>query len=96
MRYVTLITFILITFGTTNALATTYYVKANGNNSADGKSHATAWRTIAKVNSFSFKSGDDVYFLAGNTWSNTVLKIDWDGTSSNRVIIGSYYINNGS
>ena len=72
-----------------------YFVKPNGNDDADGKSHATAWKTTNKVNNFHFKQGDDVYFLAGGTWTKQILKVDWSGTADNRVIIGAYHIKHG-
>lgn len=77
------------------ATAATYYVKPDGNNNADGKSHASAWKTTGKVNSFAFKTGDDVYFLAGGSWKLQQLKINWSGTANNRAIVGAYYMNAG-
>jgi len=93
MRHL-LIAAILI-FTSTNLFATTYYVKTNGNDAADGLSHATAWKTIKKVNSFSFETGDDVYFLSGLKWQMEALTVDWNGTAANRTIVGSYFMKNG-
>lgn len=45
---------------------TSYYVSADGDDSADGKSPETAWKTIAKVDSVKFKVGDAVYFRRGD------------------------------
>ncbi|RJP78011.1 MAG: hypothetical protein C4522_13925 [Desulfobacteraceae bacterium] len=42
------ISIILISIG--HAFATTYFVKPNGDDSKDGKSDSTAWRTISKAN----------------------------------------------
>jgi parallel beta-helix repeat protein len=75
----------------TNIFAQSYYVKADGNDSLDGLSDVTAWKTISKVNSFSFSIGDDVYFKCGSRWIQERLNIDWSGTSANRAIIGAYY-----
>jgi parallel beta-helix repeat protein len=86
----------MLSFIGNNVIANTFYVKPNGNNGADGKSHATAWKTIAKVNSYIFQEEDDVYFLAGGSWNLEKLVIDWNGTNSNRTIIGAYYMNNGN
>ncbi len=47
---------------------TKYYVSADGNDSNDGKSPATAWKTIAKVASKRFSSGDAVLFRRGDTF----------------------------
>lgn len=78
----------------TNSYAQTYYVKKNGNDGLDGLSDATAWKSISKVNNYSFNTGDDVYFKCGDTWTvsgDNVLRIDWSGTSSNHAVIGAYY-----
>ena len=46
----------------------TYYVSNNGNDSADGKTTATAWKTLSRVNSASLKEGDAVLFERGGLW----------------------------
>jgi len=79
-----------------NAFAATYYVKPDGNDNFDGRSDAKAWKTMRKVNGFSFSTGDDVYFKCGHTWTGTVLTVKWSGTSGNRVTIGAYYMDNGN
>jgi hypothetical protein len=38
--------------------AATYYVRNGGNDSADGRSHETAWASLSRVNSFTFAAGD--------------------------------------
>jgi hypothetical protein len=41
--------------------AATYYVDAvNGRDSNSGTSVSSPWKTIAKVNSFTFKAGDNI------------------------------------
>ena len=79
-----------------NAFAATYYVKPNGNNTLDGRSDATAWKTIDKVNRYSFATGDDVYFKCGGTWVGTNLFVDWSGSDNDRVTIGAYYMDGAS
>ncbi len=72
--------------------AVNYYVDATGGNDTNnGQSDATAWRTISKVNNYSFQTGDDVYFKCGETWEEQALFVDWSGTEDNRVVIGAYY-----
>jgi parallel beta-helix repeat protein len=72
--------------------AATYYVSPNGNDANPGTSDAQAWKTIAKVNSFKFAAGDDVYFKCGGTWSGTALQPNVQGASdTNRTVIGAYY-----
>ena len=41
----------------TSVEAATYYVRNGGDDSADGKSHATAWASLSKVNNYSFAAG---------------------------------------
>jgi hypothetical protein len=75
----------------TSAEAATYYVRSGGNDSADGKSHATAWASLSKVNSYSFAAGDRVLLHEGDRWVGTV-KVDWPGTTSERSVLGAYYL----
>ena len=74
-----------------SASATDYFVKNGGSDSADGLSDTNAWETLAKVNGFSFNTGDDVYFKCGDEWALQTLTVDWSGTSENKVVIGAYY-----
>lgn len=77
------------------ASAETYYVRNGGDDNADGRSHATAWATIGKVNGRSLKAGDHVLFHAGDVFKDGVLSITSSGTSSDRIVIGAYYVENG-
>lgn len=77
------------------ASAETYYVRNGGDDSADGRSHETAWATIAKVNSRSLKAGDEVLFHAGDVFKDGVLTIKSSGTKSARIVIGAYYVESG-
>ncbi len=48
---------------------TKYYVSAEtGNDSNDGKSPETAWKTITKLNNVSLKKGDGVFFKRGDIY----------------------------
>ncbi len=96
MQHITLVALLLISISSTSVFAKTYYVKNDGNDNANGTSDATAWKTINKVNAFKFATGDDVYFKADHQWKRQELIIDWAGTSANRAIIGSYYMQNGT
>ncbi len=45
-----------------------YYVSASGNDSNDGKTPETAWRSIAKVNSMRLAPGSGVFFKRGDSF----------------------------
>ena len=74
-----------------SAEAATYYVRTGGNDSADGRSHATAWASLNKVNGYSFAAGDRVLFHEGDRWVGQ-LTVDWAGTASQRAVVGAYYL----
>ena len=69
--------------------ATNYYVKNDGNDAADGLSDATAWKTLAKVNSSKFQPGDNIYFKRGDVWDSYVW-IKTSGTAEAPITIGAY------
>lgn len=70
-----------------------YYVRSDGDDSNDGLSDATAWRTVAKVNRSVNTVGADVYFKSGSVLQGEALVVDWSGTAQDRAVIGSYYLN---
>jgi hypothetical protein len=70
--------------------ATTYYVDpTGGNDSNNGTSTGTAWRTLGKVNGFAFAPGDVVLFKKGGTWSGQLL-ISRAGTASAVITFPSF------
>jgi hypothetical protein len=71
--------------------AATYYVRNGGNDSADGRSHTTAWASLNKVNSYVFAAGDAVLLHEGHRFVGQVT-VDWAGTSSTRSMLGAYYL----
>ena len=50
---------------------TAYYVSNRGSDENDGKTPATAWATVDKVNNASLNSGDAVFFERGGIWRGT-------------------------
>src|SRR5687768_10696816 len=74
-----------------SAEAAIYYVRNGGSDSADGRSHGTAWASLSKVNGYSFAAGDRVLFHEGHRWVGE-LTVDWAGTSSERAVVGAYYL----
>jgi parallel beta-helix repeat protein len=71
------------------ANATIYYVANSGNNSNNGTSTGTPWKTISKVNSISFIAGDIILFNRGDIWNET-LTVSASGTTSNVITFGAY------
>jgi parallel beta-helix repeat protein len=71
--------------------AATYYVRNGGNDSADGRTHATAWASLNKVNSYAFAAGDSVLLQEGSRFVGQ-LRVDWAGTATQRAVVGAYYL----
>lgn len=55
-------------FCTNAAMATNYYVSTSGNDSSDGQSISTAWKTINKVNQGNYNDGDIILFKRGEVF----------------------------
>ncbi len=73
------------------AEARNYYVSAAGSNTADGLTPATAWQTIARVNSAfsSIIAGDTIFFRRGDTFYGTLL-VGKSGTSTAPIVFSAY------
>jgi len=71
-----------------------YYVSNNGDNSKDGLSPGSSWRTIGKVtselNGGVISQSDDVYFNRGDTFTDAELLLRQGGTSGDWMTIGAY------
>lgn len=65
-----------------------YYVSSSGNDNNSGKSSNKPWRTLAKVNKFSFQPGDIVSLKCGDTWREQLLPKS--GNSRGQVSYTSY------
>lgn len=70
--------------------ATTYYVDAaRGSDSATGRSPATAWRSLDRVNATTFVPGDRVLLRAGRSWQGQL----WpkgSGRAGRPIVVGRY------
>lgn len=66
-----------------------YYISPSGNDSNDGSSPATAWKTIAKVNSQEFLPGDKILFESGKTWHGQLFP-KGSGVPNNPIVLSSY------
>lgn len=51
---------------------TAYYVSADGDDKADGKTPQTAWKTLKKVSSADLQAGDGVFFNRGDVFRGYV------------------------
>ncbi len=56
-----------------NVTGTKYYVSANGDDSRDGKTPETAWKTLEKVNRTELSAGDGVFFRRGDIFRGQLL-----------------------
>ncbi len=74
---------------TPTGTGTTYYVDPAGNDSNNGTSSSTPWKSIAKVNGTTFQPGDKILFKRGGAWSGT-LSPKGAGTDSAQNTLGSY------
>ena len=67
-----------------------YYVDAVGGNDAnDGRSAATAWRTLAKVSATRFQAGDSVLLKAGSVWTGQ-LALQGSGVKGTPIVVDMY------
>lgn len=68
----------------------TYYLDcAAGNDSAAGTAQGSAWRTLGRVNTVTFKPGDAILLRAGTTCAG-VLAPQGSGSEGRPVVAGSY------
>jgi|GEM_PF-863860 len=76
------------------ANATNYYVSATGNDANNGTSTATPWKTISKVNAFTFAANDSILFKRGDVFFGSIvvsrnnLNFSAYGTGARPVISG--------
>lgn len=83
-----------------DAAGTVYYVdSAAGNDTANGTSTSTAWKTLTKVNATTFQPGDQILFKSGGVWNGQLwpkgsgsaglpIKIDKYGGTARPIING--------
>jgi hypothetical protein len=80
---------VIIVVPITSASAATYYINNNGNDSNNGTSTSSPWKTIDKINNWTFLPGDQILFQGGQTFYGNVT-IDESGSSGNLIKISSY------
>ena len=68
--------------------AATYYVsQSSGDDVGDGKSPATAWKTLARASEATYAPGDKILLKCGDTWGNDTLRPKGSGTPDNPITI---------
>jgi len=82
---------ITFTIARSLAFAATYYVSPTGNDSNNGTSQGTSWRSIARVQQleYNFQPGDQVLFQRGGFYPGQ-LNIGASGTAAQPIVIGAY------
>lgn len=75
----------------TGAAGAVYYVSTDGDDAAAGTTPDAAWRSIEKINHYSFEPGSRVVFAGGQTFTGQLrLSRDDVGTPARPIVIGSY------
>jgi len=65
-----------------SSASTTYYVSSSGgNDSNDGLSPDTAFKSVGKVNGLALQPGDRVLFKCGDTWRAEILTVSRSGAA---------------
>jgi hypothetical protein len=77
--------------GTTTPVPVGYYISNSGDDTKDGRTPATAWRTITKLNNSwaIINPGDNIFFERGGTFTGTITPTK-SGTATSRITIGAY------
>jgi len=77
----------------TNLFPQTYYVSSSsGSDNNNGLSESSPWKSIKKVNSKTFKPGDNILFKKGDIWIGEQLVIDKSGNAGNTITYSAYGI----
>ena len=72
-------------------MSTTYYVSPSGNDSNNGTSINSPWKSIGKVDASNFKLGDTILFKGGQTYGGTIRFSPGDGGSDGGYVeVASY------
>ncbi len=80
---------LLFLLSCTTVSATDYYISSSGNDLNNGLSISTSWKTIAKVNSYTFLPGDNILFNRGDTFYGTITILK-SGSAGSPIVIGAY------
>ncbi len=84
-----LLSFVFFIFLSFTVNATVYYVSTSGSDSNSGTSTDKPWKSLSKVNGFSFKPGDQILFKRGEEWSGSIT-VKQGGASGSPITYGAY------
>jgi hypothetical protein len=70
--------------------AADYHLSPAGNDALDGLTPATAWQTIAKVNTTTFAPGDRILFEGGQSFTGNLDFSDESGTAAQPITVASF------
>lgn len=66
-----------------------YYFSNNGDDSADGRTSKTAWKSISKINENVFLPGSTIYLDANSVW-NEQIRLRGNGEEGNPITLTKY------
>lgn len=92
MQMKKIITFIIIIFVAFSSRSTNYYISSTvGNDSNNGMSESSPWKTIDKINSMSdvFLPGDNIYFKSNDIFKGSIV-LTKSGSPGSPITIGKY------
>lgn len=69
---------------------TTYYVSTSGNDSNNGTSASTPWRTLQKVSQYAYSGGNSILLKRGDSWTGETLYLHGNGTAENAILVSAY------
>ena len=91
--FVTFITCTLLILLANTGFSATYYVNATGGRDTNsGTTEGTAWKTIGKINSVNFTSGDTIKFKRGHTWTDATLTLNGTRFGTSGITVEDYGI----
>ncbi|MGG1555413.1 DUF7594 domain-containing protein [Paenibacillus ferrarius] len=92
LALILVVSMLVLPMAPSKALAnnTTYYIDSvSGNDSNNGTSSSTPWKTLAKVNATTFQPGDSILFKSGSVWSGQLHPLG-SGASGAPIVIDKY------
>ncbi len=84
------VTGLLLLLGVSGTLAANRYVRKSGNDSNNGLTPATAWKTVSKAAAFALTAGDTV-FIGSGTYNEQLIP-SYSGTSGHPIVYYGDYL----